>query len=78
MLTLFYVAFVRSFQIKENEVGGACGTHGRGEKRVQSIGGKSPREREHLKDQGVDGRMGSNWTLERLVGGCEMDSPSSG
>jgi hypothetical protein len=23
----------------------------------------------HLKDQGVDGRMGSKWTLERLVGG---------
>jgi hypothetical protein len=26
--------------IKENEVGGACGTHGRGEKRVQVLVGK--------------------------------------
>jgi hypothetical protein len=25
----------------------------------------------HLKDQGVDGRMGSKWTLGRLVGGVE-------
>jgi hypothetical protein len=25
-------------------------------------------EKEHLKDQGVDGRMGSKWTLGRLVG----------
>jgi hypothetical protein len=24
----------------------------------------------HLEDQGVDGRMGSKWTLGRLFGGC--------
>jgi hypothetical protein len=30
-----------------------------------------------LKDQGVDGRMGSKWTLGRLVGGCGIDSPES-
>jgi hypothetical protein len=29
----------------------------------------SPKEKDHLKDQGVDGRMGSKWTLGRLVGG---------
>jgi hypothetical protein len=29
---------------------------------------ESPRERDHLEDQGVDGRMGSKWTLGRLVG----------
>jgi hypothetical protein len=28
-------------QTKENEVGGASGTHGRGEKRVQGFGGKA-------------------------------------
>jgi hypothetical protein len=27
-------------------VGGACGTHGRGEKRVQSFGGKARRKRQ--------------------------------
>jgi hypothetical protein len=26
-------------------------------------------EKDHLKDQGVDGRMGSKWTLARLVVG---------
>jgi hypothetical protein len=30
---------------------------------------QSPKEKDHLKDQGVDGRMGSKWTLGRLVGG---------
>jgi hypothetical protein len=31
--------------------------HGKGEKRVEGFGGKA-RRKEHLKDQGVDGRMG--------------------
>jgi hypothetical protein len=40
---------------------------------------KSPKEKDHVKDQGVDGRMGSKWTLGRLAGGvCGVDSPGSG
>jgi hypothetical protein len=39
---------------------------------------ESPKERDHLKDQGADGRMASKWTLGRSVGGCEVDSPGSG
>jgi hypothetical protein len=30
---------------------------------------ENPKEEGHLKDQGVDGRMGSKWTLGRLIGG---------
>jgi hypothetical protein len=30
---------------------------------------ESPKEKDHLEDQGVGGRMGSKWILERLVGG---------
>jgi hypothetical protein len=37
-----------------------------------------PEEKKHLKDQGLDGRMESKWTLDRLVGGCGVDSPVSG
>jgi hypothetical protein len=40
-----------------------CGTHGRVEKSVQGLGGESPREGDHLEDQGVGGRMGSEWIL---------------
>jgi hypothetical protein len=29
-----------------------------------------PKGKHHLADQGVDGRMGSKWTLGRLVGGA--------
>jgi hypothetical protein len=39
---------------------------------------ESPKVKDHLEDQGVDGRMGSNWTLGRSVGCCEVDSPGLG
>jgi hypothetical protein len=51
-------------------VGRACGMHGRGEKHVQGSGDR-PKGKDHLKDQGVDGKMGSKWTLGRLVWGVE-------
>jgi hypothetical protein len=39
-----------------------------------------PEGKDQLRDQGADGRMGSKWTLGRLVGGggCGVDSPGSG
>jgi hypothetical protein len=47
---------------------------------VYSVWSESPRERGHYEDEGVDGRMGSKWTLGRLAGGggCGVDSPGSG
>jgi hypothetical protein len=39
-LSLFIMTVV-VLRTMENEVGGACGTHGRGEKRVQGFGGKA-------------------------------------
>jgi hypothetical protein len=53
-------------------VSGACGTHGRG------FGGKEPKERDHLEDQGVVGKMGSEWILGRLAWGCGFNSTGSG
>jgi hypothetical protein len=33
---------------------------------------ESPKEKDHLEDQGVDGRMGSKWSLRRhWLGGVE-------
>jgi hypothetical protein len=34
--------------------------------------------KDHLKDQDVDGRMGSKWALGILVGRYGVDSPGSG
>jgi hypothetical protein len=39
-----------------------------GRKMYRVLVGK-PEGKDHLKDQGVDGRMGSKWTIGRLVGG---------
>jgi hypothetical protein len=49
------------------------------EDKCESFLWESPKERDHLKDLGVDGRTGSKWSLGRLVGGgCGVDSPGSG
>jgi hypothetical protein len=55
--------------MKENEVGGACGTHGRGEKHVQGFGGIALRRKYHLEDLDIDGRIGLDWILRSLLGG---------
>jgi hypothetical protein len=34
---------------------------------------ESPKERDHLEDQGVGGKMGSEWILERLDWGGGVD-----
>jgi hypothetical protein len=38
------ISLGRSGQVKANEVGGACGTHGSGHKSVQRFGGKARRK----------------------------------
>jgi hypothetical protein len=38
------ISLGKSSQVKANEVGRACGTHGRGEKSVQGFGGKARRK----------------------------------
>jgi hypothetical protein len=37
-----------------------------------------PEGKDHLKDQSIDGRMVSKWTLWRLVPEGGVDSPGSG
>jgi hypothetical protein len=39
---------------------------------------KNPKERDRSENQGVDGRMGSEWILGRLAWGCGLDSTGSG
>jgi hypothetical protein len=57
----------QAYKIKENEAGGACGTHGRGEKSVHGLGGKARRKETTRKTE--DGRLWSKWILGRLGGG---------
>jgi hypothetical protein len=48
-------------EVKANEV--------REERKVHKVLLGSPKERVHWEDQGVDGKMGSEWILGRLAGG---------
>jgi hypothetical protein len=59
-------------------VGGACGTHGRGEKSVQGFGGKPRRKETTWKIKAQVEKMGSKWILGRLAWGCGLDSTGSG
>jgi hypothetical protein len=45
---------------------------------VQGFVGKARRKRDHWEDQGVGGKMGSEWILGRLGWGCGLDSTVSG
>jgi hypothetical protein len=54
-------------------MGGACSAYGRGKRRIQGFGGKELRERNHLVDPGVDGRMilrriDRKWNVEVWTG----------
>jgi hypothetical protein len=46
----------------ENEVDGACGTHGKGEKVVQGFGGKSRGKK-------------TTWKTKDEMGGCDQNGP---
>jgi hypothetical protein len=39
---------------------------------------ESPKERDHSEDQGVGGRMGSEWIFGDWLGVCGLDSTGSG
>jgi hypothetical protein len=38
------------------------------ERKVYRVWWESPKERDHLKDQGIDGRMVLQWSIGRLPG----------
>ena len=58
-------------------VGWECGTCGGDERCMKGLMGNL-REREHLKDPGVDGRIILKWILEKLHGGHGLARYGSG
>jgi len=48
-------------KIEKNEIGGECSACGGEERRMQGFGGGNLRERDHLEDPGVDGRLILRW-----------------
>jgi hypothetical protein len=58
--------------MKKNEMGGACSTYGGEKMRIQDFGRENLRERHHLEDPGVDGRIILRWIFRKWdVGGMD-------
>jgi hypothetical protein len=47
------------------EIGWACSAYGGEKRRIQGFGGGNLREREHLEDPGVDGRIILRWIFRK-------------
>jgi hypothetical protein len=55
-------------QIEKNDMGGACSTYGGEERCTQGFffgGGRNLRERDHLEDPVLDGRMVLRWIFRK-------------
>jgi hypothetical protein len=50
--------------MKEDKVGGTCGTHEGGERYLQGFG-EGPKARDHWEDLGVGGKIKLRWILGR-------------
>jgi hypothetical protein len=57
-------------QIEKNEMGEACSTYGGEKRRTQGFGGVNLRERGHLENKVVDGRIILRWILRKWDGGA--------
>ena len=62
----------------KNETGGVCSTYGGEERRIQGFGGGNLRERDHLEDPGVDGRIILRWIFKKWDVGYGLDRAGSG
>jgi hypothetical protein len=58
-------------------VGESYGMHER-RKSVQSLQWECSKERDHSKDQGIDGGWDQNGSWEDKLGGCGVESSGSG
>jgi hypothetical protein len=60
---------IRQIKLRRMRWAGHVARMGRGGERCRGFWWESPKEKDHFKVQGVDGRMGLEWIWGRLVGG---------
>jgi hypothetical protein len=75
-LSVLLTQYYSGDKIEKNEIGGACSAYGgRGAYRVL-VG--NLRERDHLVDPGVDGRIILRWIFRKWYMGVGLDQGGSG
>jgi len=60
-------------QIENNEMSGACSMYGGEERCMQGFGGKNLKERGHLVDPDIDGRIILRWIFRKWNEGHGLD-----
>jgi hypothetical protein len=74
-LHILYSKYHQADQVNENGVGGDMRLAWERREKFTRFWLENPKERDHLEDRGVDGRMVSEWILGRLArGGGGVDS----
>jgi hypothetical protein len=63
-MIVLLVKYYSGYQIKKNEMGGACSTYGEGEIHTR-VWWRNPRRKDHLKQQFVGKRIIIKWIFER-------------
>jgi hypothetical protein len=63
--TLQLTQYFSDVKIEKNEMGGACSAYGGGERLIQRFGGQNLRERNHLGDSSVDGKIILRWIFRK-------------
>jgi hypothetical protein len=68
---------IRQIKSRRMRWAGHVASMGEGRNVYRVFVGK-PEGKVHFEDQGIDGRMGSKWTLGRSARGCGVEPPGSG
>jgi len=63
---VFLIQYCLGDKIKNNEMGRACGANGEEKRCIQGFGGGNLRERNHLGDPGLGGRIILRWLFRKL------------
>ena len=64
--TVLLTQYCSGVQIENSEMGGACSAYGEEERYIRGFWWENLREREHLEEPGIDGRINIKMDLQEM------------